>query len=73
MGVTIAKLTIKNPFNLAQVREAEFMVDSGAHYTVLPQEMVEALGLKPAAEKRFALADGCVIGYYHFGGFWFNA
>lgn len=61
MGVTTARLTIKNPFKPKPSQTAEFMVDSGAHYTVLPQSLVKKLGLKPSYEQRFSLADGKVI------------
>lgn len=61
MGATTVNLIIKNPFKPKVFGEAEFMVDSGAHYTVLPCSMVKKLGLKPSYEQRFALADGKVI------------
>lgn len=41
--------------------EANFLVDSGAHYTVLSQILVKKLGLKAAYEQEFVLADGKVI------------
>jgi clan AA aspartic protease len=61
MGVTKVKLVIKNPFNLQKKIEGEFLVDSGAHYTVLPAPMVKKLGLKPSYNQEFVLADGRVI------------
>lgn len=61
MGVTKVKLVIKNPFNRQKKVEGEFLVDSGAHYTVLPAPMVKKLGLKPAYTQEFVLADGRVI------------
>lgn len=61
MGVTTAKLTVRNPFNPKLSQTADFMVDSGAHYTVLPYALVKKLNLKPSFEQEFALADGKII------------
>ena len=61
MGITKVKLTIKNPLDPKKVLKEDFLVDSGAHYTVLPQAMVKKLGLKPSYEQDFSLADGRTI------------
>lgn len=61
MGMTQVRLIIKNPQNLNKKSEGEFLVDSGAHYTVLPLKMVKELGIKPAYEQDFSLADGKII------------
>lgn len=39
----------------------EFMVDSGAAYSVLPKNVWEKLKLKPLDEMKFNLADGTII------------
>ncbi len=39
----------------------DFLVDSGATYTLLPQKVWKRLGLKPIDEMRFSLADGTVV------------
>lgn len=39
----------------------DFLVDSGAHYTVLPHEAWNAIGLSPQRRQRFSLADGTHI------------
>ncbi len=36
-------------------------MDTGAHYTVLPQALVKKLGLKPSYEQEFSLADGKIV------------
>jgi len=36
----------------------EFMVDSGAEYTVLPHDVWNAIALLPKRRERFVLADG---------------
>ncbi len=61
MGMTKVKLVLKNPFNLSKKLEGEFLVDSGAHFTVVPAKMVKTLGLKPSFEQDFSLADGKTI------------
>ncbi|MFH0762581.1 MAG: retroviral-like aspartic protease family protein [Candidatus Omnitrophota bacterium] len=42
-------------------REVEFLVDSGASYTLLPQEICREFRLKPMREAAFTLADGTTI------------
>ena len=54
-------LIVKNPFNLSQKAEGEFLVDSGAHFTVVPAAMVKKLDLKPSYVQRFSLADGRIM------------
>lgn len=61
MGIIKVKLVIKNPFKPTKTAEGEFLVDSGAHYTVLPAGLVEKLELTPSYEQEFVLADGRVI------------
>lgn len=61
MGMTKVKLVIKNPFNLSKKVEADFLVDSGAHYTVLPASIVKKLSLKSSYVQEFSLADGKII------------
>jgi len=41
--------------------DVEFLVDSGATYSVLPKEIWERLGLKPKRKMTFTLADGTTI------------
>lgn len=36
----------------------EALVDTGATYTLLPQEVLERLGVQPRGKRRFILADG---------------
>ncbi|MBI2327347.1 clan AA aspartic protease [Candidatus Curtissbacteria bacterium] len=58
MGITTVTLKIKNLHDPSKVVEGEFLVDSGAAYTVIPQKMVKKLGLKPSYQQEFILADG---------------
>ncbi len=61
MGITTVKLKVKNPKDPAKVFEADFLVDSGATYTVVPEEILSRLGIKPQGKEDFALADGKII------------
>ena len=38
-----------------------FLVDSGAAYSLLPYEVWQSLGLSPFREERFMLADGTAV------------
>jgi predicted aspartyl protease len=42
-------------------RTVEFLVDSGAKYSVLPEGVWRALGLEPKRQMTFVLADGSRI------------
>lgn len=55
------KLTVKNLFDLKKKTEGDFLVDTGAHFTVVPFDMVKKLGLKPSFEQEFSLADGRIV------------
>jgi clan AA aspartic protease len=61
MGTTTVKLKVKNPADPKLMIEEEFLVDSGASFTVLPKKFVRKLRLKPKHEQEFSLADGQII------------
>lgn len=61
MGITSAKLSVKNPFQPSKAVVVDFLVDSGAHYTVIPEPLVKRLNLKPSFTQDFSLADGKII------------
>ena len=61
MGMTKVVLKVKNPQQPQKVFEGEFLVDSGATFTVVPEESLKKLGIKPKREESFVLADGKVI------------
>ncbi|MBI4137159.1 clan AA aspartic protease [Candidatus Roizmanbacteria bacterium] len=58
MGLTTVDLTIKNPHQSDKHASENFLVDSGASYTVVPEAMVRKLNLKPSFDREFTLADG---------------
>ena len=59
MGVTHIVGTVTGPEG--DSRTVEFLVDSGAMYSVLPHDVWQALGLKPKRTLRFRMADGTPI------------
>lgn len=61
MGITTVSLKVKNPQNPVKVFEGEFLVDSGATYTVVPASVLKKLNIKPQGEEAFSLADGRII------------
>lgn len=61
MGLTKVTLEITNPEDPKKSLQDEFLVDSGAFYTVLPKKMVDKLGLKAEFKQDFSLADGTTI------------
>ncbi|MEK7534527.1 MAG: clan AA aspartic protease [Patescibacteria group bacterium] len=61
MGLTKVTLEITNPEDKSQRLKEEFLVDSGAFYTVLPKRIVDKLNIKPSYQQEFGLADGTKI------------
>jgi clan AA aspartic protease len=61
MGMTKVQLTIKNPQDPAKAHQDNFLVDSGATYTVVPEKILKQLDIKPQGEETFILADGTDI------------
>ena len=55
MGITYIAGTVTGPDGEAAV---DFLVDSGAQYTLLPEEIWKSIGLTPRRQQRFRLADG---------------
>ncbi len=61
MGITFVKARLLNPQNPAKTVEKEFLVDSGAVYSVVPKADLLKLGIKPHRKQEFVLADGSKI------------
>ena len=59
MGVTYVKGTVAGP--KGKQATLEFLVDSGAKYTLLPFKSWKTIGLKPVRSMTFILADGTKI------------
>jgi len=58
MGLTVLKIEVGNPSNPEKTIPIEFLIDSGAIYSVVPSSILESLGIKRLAEEEFRLANG---------------
>ena len=58
MGLTTVDVEVANPFDLSRKVTLFFLVDSGAAYSVIPSAVLESLGIEPARERTFILANG---------------
>lgn len=61
MGITFVKARLRNPRYPAKSLVEEFLVDSGALYSVVSKEDLFKLGLKPHRTQEFVLADGTKV------------
>lgn len=61
MGLTVLEIEVGNPANPEVTEEVEFLIDSGAVYSVVPTPILERLDIKPIAQQEFRLADGTKI------------
>ncbi len=61
MGLTVLELEVGNPSNPEVTQRLEFLIDSGAIYSVVPTPVLETLGIKPLTTQEFRLADGTKI------------
>ena len=61
MGLTVFEILVGNPAKPKVMQPIEFLVDSGAIYSVVPAKILKKLGIKPIAEQTFRLADGSKI------------
>ena len=58
MGLTHITAAVINPADPKKQMRMEFLVDSGAIYSVVPKADLKRLGIKPCGSKEFTLADG---------------
>lgn len=58
MGLTFIKASIINPANPRRKTRLEFLVDSGATYSVAPKTRLKRIGIRPHGTRIFTLADG---------------
>lgn len=58
MGTFRVEVTVSNLNDRTRRRTFPALVDTGATYTTLPREVVEALGCQPIGTRRVVLADG---------------
>jgi len=61
MGLTVLEIEVGNPANPQVTEKVDFLIDSGAIYSVVPAFILEKLGIRPIAEETFRLADGSKV------------
>lgn len=61
MGLTVLDIEVGNPANPLVTESVEFLIDSGAIYSVVPATILEKLGIKPLTKQEFRLANGTKI------------
>lgn len=61
MGITHVHILVKKSHEAKRKEIVEFLVDSGAVYSVLSRAVLQRLGCKPYRKRNFILADGTSI------------
>lgn len=61
MGITSAILKIKEHRKSEKIAEVNFLVDSGAVYSLVPGKILDELDIEPYREMSFSLADGTIL------------
>ncbi len=74
MGMTKQKLVVKENRRSRRKATINFLIDSGAVYSLAPASTLKKLGIRPHREVDFTLADGTTItrrvgdAYFELGG-----
>ncbi len=58
MGLTVLNIDVGNPGNPSVTIPVEFLIDSGAIYSVVPAKTLKKLGIKSLVKEEFRLANG---------------
>lgn len=58
MGITKVKASVCNPARPSKKITLDFLVDSGAAYSVVPRTLLKKLGIRPESTESFFLANG---------------
>lgn len=58
MAITYLNITVSNPSNPKKKTNLEFLVDSGAIYSIVPSQLLKNLNIAPEEEREFILANG---------------
>lgn len=61
MGLTVLEIEVGNPANPEVTEKIDFLVDSGAIYSVVASPVLQRLGIRALTEQQFRLADGSKI------------
>jgi len=61
MGITNVILTVKEHRKSVKTAAVNFLIDSGAVYSLVPGKILDKLDIEPYKEMSFSLADGTVL------------
>jgi len=61
MGFVNAKVLVSATTNGKRAAEIEFLVDTGAIYSLIPSDRLKQLGIKPTGKKKFRQASGRAV------------
>ena len=61
MGQVNLEIEIANPARPDVFERLDFLIDSGAHYSVAPRDVLERLGIPPLTIDKFRLMTGQAI------------
>ena len=61
MGITTAILKVKEHSKSEKFAEVNFLIDSGAIYSLVPGKILDELDIEPHREMSFSLADGTLM------------
>jgi hypothetical protein len=61
MGLTVLRIEVGNPATPSVTEPVDFLIDSGAIYSVVPATLLNRLGIVPIIKETFRLADGSTI------------
>jgi clan AA aspartic protease len=59
VGITYVQGQVKGPSK--KQKAVKFLIDSGATYSLLPEKVWKAIGLKPKRKMSFTLTDGTAV------------
>jgi aspartyl protease family protein len=61
VGLTVLEVEVGNPANPETTEKIEFLIDSGAIYSVVPTAVLERLSIQSLATQEFRLDNGSKI------------
>ncbi len=57
MGLTVIQIKVKKSYEDRKFKKVDFLIDSGAVYSVVNEKILQSLGIKPYRKKEFFLAN----------------
>ncbi len=61
MGLTYLEIDVGNPADPDTTERIQFLIDSGAVYSVVPTPVLDRLDIRPLSEQQFRLANGTTM------------